>query len=70
MGSGTSVGVVSHDRGESGLECQHPPHPHKDNSFPSLCTYIQHSINDYSFPPRRDIKTEDVAIIKGIIGRG
>ena len=43
--------------------------PHKDNYFPSLCIHT-HSINNYSFSPRRDIKTEDVAIIKGIIGRG
>ena len=64
MGSGTSVGVVSHDRGESGLEC-HPP-KRIITSPPYVYT---HSINHYSFFPRRDIKTEDVAIV-GIIGRG
>ena len=70
MGSGTSVGVVSHDRGESGLECQHPP-THKDNSFPSLCAYIHTALMIILFPPEGTLKRKmSIAIIKGIIGRG
>ena len=55
MGSGTSVGVVSHEKGESGLE--NPPPPPQQGQFLPLPMYVHTA---YFYPRIKMVSKKDV----------